>query len=149
MIERLASLIPLEAVGHERTSFLLWIFLSLLRKKNKPAESHFPMVYSFFQVDHDVTAKSQVESRKVYFAGTVNTDSESHGNQNVPMRFFSWIPVLQFRKSHFLHIHIFCCPLFKIGGGLICRTKHGWWGRSYSRNRGYWNIALERDGEEK
>lgn len=73
MIEGLASLILLEAVGQERTSFSLWIFLSLLRKRNKPAESHFSMVYSLFQVDHGVTAKSQVESRKVYFAGTVNT----------------------------------------------------------------------------
>lgn len=57
----LASLMPLEVVG--------LIFLCL--KKN-PANSHFSIVCSLFQVDLGVAAKSQVENTNVYFVVTTN-----------------------------------------------------------------------------
>ena len=43
------------------------------------------MIRSLLQVDRGVTAKSQVENIRVYFAVTMNTDSGSHGNQDVPV----------------------------------------------------------------
>lgn len=43
------------------------------------------MMRSLLQVDNGVTAKSQVENIRVYFAVTVNTDSGSHRSQDVPV----------------------------------------------------------------
>lgn len=49
-----------------------WTSLSLLKKKTNPANSHFSMVCSLFQVDLSVAAKSQVENTNVYFVVTMN-----------------------------------------------------------------------------
>lgn len=55
------------------------------------------MVYSLFQVDLGIAAKSQIENIKVYSAVTMNTDNGNCRNRDVPVyaAFFFWIPLLE------------------------------------------------------
>lgn len=90
--------------------------LFFLCLKNKTCRVAFLYGMELAPIDRGVTAKSQVENVKVYFAVTMSTDNGNHRNQDVPMYTASFFSGYLFHNRQNLSFgvsSIFCWRLFK------------------------------------